>query len=183
MQQTEKYKLNLIEDGDPFSHKPLDENAQKVEHALTENDGEHAALHAAIAATDARHAFEKLLTVNAVEGVTEATIDLSGVNFSDYAMMLIVYLIDDTPLNSLLRLDGMQLGVLLAGDGRLSGSGVSMLTPAIGRVNSITVFRGTGGKSGQVYTGYRDANWEDLTKLTVTNFINSSRLVVYGLRR
>lgn len=34
MQQTEKYKLNLIEKNDPFSPDPLNENAQKLEAAL-----------------------------------------------------------------------------------------------------------------------------------------------------
>ena len=34
MQQTENYKLNLIETSDPFSPAPLNENAQKTEAAL-----------------------------------------------------------------------------------------------------------------------------------------------------
>ncbi len=38
MQQTEKYKLDLIEDGDPFSHKPLNGNAQKLEDAAADLD-------------------------------------------------------------------------------------------------------------------------------------------------
>lgn len=35
MQQTTKYKLNLIETSDPFSPAPLNENAQKLEGALS----------------------------------------------------------------------------------------------------------------------------------------------------
>lgn len=34
MQQTDKYKLNLIETGDPLSPAPLNENAEKTEAAL-----------------------------------------------------------------------------------------------------------------------------------------------------
>ena len=34
MQQTEQYKLNLIETSDPFSPNPLNENAQKLEGAI-----------------------------------------------------------------------------------------------------------------------------------------------------
>ena len=35
MQQTETYQLNLIESSDPFSHQPLNDNAVKLEAALT----------------------------------------------------------------------------------------------------------------------------------------------------
>lgn len=35
MQQTDKYKLNLLETSDAFSPNPLNENAQKTEAALT----------------------------------------------------------------------------------------------------------------------------------------------------
>ena len=35
MQQTENLKLNLIETGDPISPAPINENAQKIEAALT----------------------------------------------------------------------------------------------------------------------------------------------------
>lgn len=51
MQQTEKYKLNLIETTDTFSPAPLNENAQKLEAALT---AQEAARAQAGAALDAR---------------------------------------------------------------------------------------------------------------------------------
>ncbi len=37
MQQTEKYKLNLIESSDPFLPEALNQNTQKVEEVLSEN--------------------------------------------------------------------------------------------------------------------------------------------------
>lgn len=39
MQQTEKYKLNLIEPSDPFLPEGLNENTQKIEEVLSENLG------------------------------------------------------------------------------------------------------------------------------------------------
>lgn len=51
MQQTEKYKLNLIEKTDPFAPEALNENTQKVEKVLA---GEETARTAADAALDAR---------------------------------------------------------------------------------------------------------------------------------
>ena len=44
MQQTDQYKLNLIESGDTFSATPLNENAEKVEAALAEQASEVATL-------------------------------------------------------------------------------------------------------------------------------------------
>jgi len=44
MQQTEKYKLDLIETGDPFSPDALNANAQKLEGELARVDGERDAL-------------------------------------------------------------------------------------------------------------------------------------------
>ena len=46
MQQTEKYKLNLIEAGDPFSPTPLNVNAQATEDGLAALDGRVAVLEA-----------------------------------------------------------------------------------------------------------------------------------------
>lgn len=51
MQQTEKYKLNLVERDDVFSPDPLNENMEKVERAL---ESEAAARAAADAALDQR---------------------------------------------------------------------------------------------------------------------------------
>lgn len=51
MQQTEKYKLNLIETSDPFSPAPLNENAEKTEAALADMQS---ALTAGTAALDQR---------------------------------------------------------------------------------------------------------------------------------
>ena len=48
MQQTETYKLNLIETSDTFSPAPLNENAQKLESALTAARAEEAAARAAL---------------------------------------------------------------------------------------------------------------------------------------
>ena len=51
MQQTENLKLNLIETGDPISPAPINENAQKIEAALT---SEATARQTADAALDSR---------------------------------------------------------------------------------------------------------------------------------
>ena len=40
MQQTETYKLNLIETSDPFSPQALNENTQKIEEVVSEKLGE-----------------------------------------------------------------------------------------------------------------------------------------------
>ena len=38
MQQTEKYKLNLIEPSDPFLPEGLNQNAQKIENAMAAHE-------------------------------------------------------------------------------------------------------------------------------------------------
>lgn len=57
MQQTEKYKLNLIETSDTFSPNPLNENAQKLEAALDikANAADHAALEQRVQALELHH--------------------------------------------------------------------------------------------------------------------------------
>ena len=60
MQQTDKYKLNLIETSDTFSPAPLNENAQKLEAALETARAEAAAGDAAEAA--ARAALDQRVT-------------------------------------------------------------------------------------------------------------------------
>ena len=51
MQQTEKYKLNLIESSDPFLPEGLNQNTQKIEDAMTAHE---AAVDARMDATDQR---------------------------------------------------------------------------------------------------------------------------------
>ena len=51
MQQTEKYKLNLIESSDPFLPEGLNQNTQKIEDAMTAHE---AAVEARMDATDQR---------------------------------------------------------------------------------------------------------------------------------
>lgn len=48
MQQTETYKLNLIETSDPFSPNPLNENARKTDAAITAETQARAAADAAL---------------------------------------------------------------------------------------------------------------------------------------
>lgn len=57
MQQTEHLKLNLIETGDPLSPAPLNENAEKIEAALTALDGADAALDARVTALEVQKIF------------------------------------------------------------------------------------------------------------------------------
>lgn len=54
MQQTEKYKLNLVERDDVFSPDPLNENMEKVEGALEAARAEDAALDQRLAVLEAR---------------------------------------------------------------------------------------------------------------------------------
>ncbi len=67
MQQTEKYKLNLIEKNDPFSPDPLNENARTLEESLARLDAADEAKAAAIAELDQR------LQVFEVRKVTSGT--------------------------------------------------------------------------------------------------------------
>lgn len=67
MQQTETYKLNLVEGEDPFSPLPLNENAEKLEAAITAARADAAAGDAAL---DHRVTVleAKLVVVGAFEG-------------------------------------------------------------------------------------------------------------------
>ena len=69
MQQTETYKLNLIETSDTFSPAPLNENAQKLESALTAARAEAAA---GITAGDAAEAQAR---ANAIAAEAQARIN------------------------------------------------------------------------------------------------------------
>ncbi len=72
MQHTDKYQLNLIETSDPFSPDPLNENAQKLEQAISaEAAAQDQARAADIAALDQRlQVFEarRLVIGSAKEG-------------------------------------------------------------------------------------------------------------------
>jgi len=61
MQQTEKYKLNLIESSDPFLPDALNRNTQKVEDAMSAHesklDGQTADLDRRVTALEARQVF------------------------------------------------------------------------------------------------------------------------------
>ena len=71
MQQTETYQLNLIETSDTFSPAPLNENAQKLESALTAARTEAAA---GIAAGDAAEA-QARASADAAEAQARASAD------------------------------------------------------------------------------------------------------------
>ena len=59
MQQTEKYKLNLIESSDPFLPEGLNQNTQKIEDAMEAHeekvDGQVADLDARVKVFEAKH--------------------------------------------------------------------------------------------------------------------------------
>lgn len=69
MQQTEKYKLNLIESSDPFLPEGLNENTQKVEDVLKEKmEGPVAALDARVTELEKlKLAYGKIPSSNTVE--------------------------------------------------------------------------------------------------------------------
>ena len=77
MQQTETYKLNLIETSDTFSPAPLNENAQKLEAAIAAGDAaEAAARAAAVAALDQRVSVLELHKCVVGYHVGSGTVDL-----------------------------------------------------------------------------------------------------------
>ena len=75
MQQTEKYKLNLIESSDPFLPEGLNQNTQKVEDAMIAHEekvkGSLDAFGARVTALEARRFF-----VGTYTGTGEPTVDL-----------------------------------------------------------------------------------------------------------
>lgn len=76
MQQTDKYKLNLIETDDTFSPAPLNENMDKVEAKFAALDGADAALDGRLAAIEAHKLVVGSYVGNAVDYGTTQTITL-----------------------------------------------------------------------------------------------------------
>ena len=86
MQQTENYKLNLIESTDTFSPEALNENAKTTERELLAVRGEFAAADAAHAADTTQHAFVKLGRFEVPAG---QTVSFPIADATPYTMLLL----------------------------------------------------------------------------------------------
>ena len=176
MQQTQNYKLNKPEQDDVFSTAPLNENADKLDAALS-------VLNGAIAATDARHCIDKLLgPLTVAEGVTELTVDLSGIDMSQYGALILAYSLDRVMNGSTMYWGEETALKILVGGGsgfasRVSGGGFVFLFPANGEVYIFVL-----SCQSAEYRTRKTGDWNALPPLRFAEFKDNSVMSVFGLR-
>ena len=200
MQQTAKYKFNIIDPSDDFSPKPLNENAQKLEDALIAHEGTvSAALSQHKAETDAAleaHKAETTATVAAVEKganfyhlagpmVRSSTsdpvfsVDLSGIDINQYRALLVIARVGAKGEITA----GSMKATVSTTSGFYTGSMVWFLnTGTTVTVMTETVSYFTTDKSHGISIGgqFSETGWSQMTRISGNNTVMT--MDVYGLK-
>ena len=197
MQQTSKYKLNKPGTDDVISPVPLNENMDKLEGALSALEGQVAAVNGRVTtvdnrvtAVDGRRVFDHLLTATAPEGVKEFTVDLSGIDLTQYGALALVFEGEASsgPMKMYASPATQAFPIMYHGAGGTtyashSGGGLAILFPSETCVYGIAISAGrldyaTGGLT----SGIMNTTFPEITAFRFSPVGTSAIVSLYGLR-
>ena len=213
MQQTNKYKFNLIETTDAFSPNPLNDNAKKLEDALITHEAavdsalksqkmEWQAAHNDLKAADAALAqtvaavekgayFFKLGETAAVADNQAVTFSLSGLKLTQYAALLLITGGTGNAFSVNLAVNGTIIANIVSASGAGTGANyhgacIAALIPA-GHSVVLTGINGgirSSGMFGGTSGGTLGLTWASITQLQFTGSIPAGTgFIVYGIKK